>query len=165
MDRAGNSMGAGKSGLLISAFLLLLAGCDAPTSPQELSMDQNELSDSALPGSGQDSGRTVVYRDTFGIPHIYAPTVEAGLYAQGWTQAEDRPEQLLTNLKLAMGEFTEVAGEDGVQISLLARMFGHMRNATASVANMSEQERARITAFASMPPIRRTSRIGGRMVG
>ncbi len=103
----------------------------------------------ALPGTGEDEGKTVVYRDTFGVPHIYAPTVEAGLYAQGWAQAEDRPEQLLTNLKLAMGEFTEIAGEDGVQISLLARMFGHLRNATASLAAMSETERARITAFAN----------------
>ena len=44
-----------------------------------------------LPGSGADQDRTVVYRDTFGVPHIYAPTVEDGLYAQGWAQAEDRP--------------------------------------------------------------------------
>jgi acyl-homoserine lactone acylase PvdQ len=121
----------------------MLTGCDA-----------RESVDSAagvpgLPGTGSDAGKTVVYRDTFGVPHIYAPTVEAGLYAQGWAQAQDRPEQLLMNLKLAMGEFSEVAGEDGVQMSLLATMFGHMRNAAASVAGMSETERARITAFAN----------------
>ena len=42
-----------------------------------------------LPGTGADAGKTVIYRDTWGVPHIYAPTVEAGLYAQGWAQAED----------------------------------------------------------------------------
>lgn len=44
-----------------------------------------------LPGEGDDAGRIVLYRDTWGIPHIYAPTPEEGLYAQGWAQAQDRP--------------------------------------------------------------------------
>ena len=39
-----------------------------------------------LPGTGRDAGRTVVYRDTWGVPHIYAPTVEAGLFAMGWAR-------------------------------------------------------------------------------
>ena len=67
-----------------------------------------------LPGQGDDLNKTVVYRDSWGVPHIYAPTVEEGLYAQGWAQAQDRPRQLLTNLKMAMGQLTEVNGEDGV---------------------------------------------------
>ncbi len=133
-------------------LLLVLAGCgpSAPeTTDQPGTVEQAASAAAELPGTGQDEGRTVIYRDTFGIPHIYAPTVEAGLYAQGWAQAQDRPSQLLMNLKLAMGEYTEIAGEDGVQISLLATMFGHLRNATASVAAMNEQERVRITAFAN----------------
>ena len=44
-----------------------------------------------LPGTGDDAGKTVVYRDTWGVPHIYAPSVEAGFYAMGWAQCEDRP--------------------------------------------------------------------------
>ena len=36
-----------------------------------------------LPGTGDDAGKTVIYRDTWGVPHIYAPDVEAGLYAMG----------------------------------------------------------------------------------
>ena len=102
-----------------------------------------------MPGQGEEAGRTVIYRDNFGVPHIYAPTVEAGLYAQGWAQAEDRPMQLLMNLKIALGEFTELAGEGGVQTSLIARMFGHMRNAAISVADMTETERNRLIAFAN----------------
>jgi len=136
---------------LVSVVMLgvmALAGCEAQVPPVESAEATGEPA-AELPGTGTDAGRTVIYRDTYGIPHIYAPTVEAGLYAQGWAQAEDRPEQLLMNLKLAMGEFTEVAGEDGVQISLLATMFGHMRNAAASVARMSGIERRRISAFAN----------------
>jgi acyl-homoserine lactone acylase PvdQ len=45
-----------------------------------------------LPGPGGDVGKTVVYRDTWGVPHIYGPTIEAGLYAMGCAPALDRPE-------------------------------------------------------------------------
>ena len=141
-----------RNGLCWGIVFLLLAACDSSAPDAETSAAQSgggQPPDTGLPGSGEDTGRTVIYRDTFGVPHIYAPTVEAGLYAQGWAQAQDRPTQLLMNLKLAMGEFTEVAGEDGVQISLLSTMFGHLRNATAAIGTMSELERARITAFAN----------------
>jgi hypothetical protein len=57
-----------------------------------------------LPGNGPDAGQTVVYRDTWGVAHIYAPSVEAGLFAMGWAQAQDQPEELLKNMLRGMGE-------------------------------------------------------------
>ena len=84
-----------------------------------------------LPGQGDDAGHIVVYRDTWGVPHIYASTVEDGLYAQGWTQAEDRPEQLLLNFMMAMGEHASVVGESGVDGDLRARLFDHYGKALA----------------------------------
>ncbi len=139
--------GEGMRRYLIGALVLGgLWGCEAQVDGERASSIPAEAN---LPGTGADQDRTVVYRDTFGVPHIYAPTVEDGLYAQGWAQAEDRPEQLLMNLKIAMGEFTEIAGDDGVQVSLLSNMFGHMRNAAVAVADMSDLERRRIRAFAN----------------
>lgn len=136
--------------LLIGLCTLLLAACDQPAPETSAGAPQGvETASPALPGQGEDAGRTVIYRDSFGVPHIYAPTVEAGLYAQGWAQAEDRPAQLLMNLKIAIGELTEIAGEGGVQPSLISHMFGHMRNASLSVANMTETERGRMDAFAN----------------
>ncbi len=127
---------------VVTVTLATIAGCQAPSwGPGEAS--------TSLPGEGLDTGKTVIYRDRYGIPHIYAPTVAAGLYAQGWAQAQDRPTQLLLNLKIAMGELTEVSGEDGIGPSLISHMFGHMRNAQASTAAMSADERRRITAFAN----------------
>ena len=132
--------------LLIALCALILAACDRPAPATSRDV---ETTTAALPGQGEDAGRTIIYRDSFGVPHIYAPTVEAGLYAQGWAQAEDRPTQLLMNLKIALGELTELAGEGGVQTSLIAHMFGHMRNAALSVADMTETERNRLIAFAN----------------
>ena len=132
--------------LLIALCALPLLACERPA-PVESPAGGAAPAAAALPGQGEDVGKTVIYRDSFGVPHIYAPSVEAGLYAQGWAQAEDRPVQLLMNLKIALGELTEIAAEGGVQTSLVAHMFGHMRNAALSVADMTETERGRLLAY------------------
>jgi acyl-homoserine lactone acylase PvdQ len=38
-----------------------------------------------------------IYRDEYGIPHVFAPTQEAASFAVGYAQAEDRLEELLKN--------------------------------------------------------------------
>ena len=102
-----------------------------------------------LPGEGDDAGRIVVYRDTWGVPHIYAATVEEGLYAQGWAQAQDRPEQLLLNLLMGIGEFSTALGEDGVDVDLRSRLFDHYGTARRG------WDRARARAAGSPAGLRR----------
>ena len=75
------------------------------------------------PGSGRDEGKIVVYRDTWGVPHIYAPTVEGGMYAMGWTQAQDRPTQLLRNLARGIGEISRADGQSGIQSDVVSKTF------------------------------------------
>ena len=96
--------------------VLLVVGCICTTTLSSRAFAE-------LPGKGDDIGKTVLYRDTWGIPHIYAPTVAAGFYAKGYAQAQDRPQQLLMNLKIGMGELAEIAGPDQVPQDLLTRMF------------------------------------------
>jgi acyl-homoserine lactone acylase PvdQ len=78
-----------------------------------------------IPGTGDDVGKTVVYRDTWGVPHIYAPTVEAGAYAIGWTQAEDRPEELLKNFLRATGEIASVEGAKSMKLDLAMNLWNN----------------------------------------
>ena len=103
----------------------------------------------ALPGQGPDAGKIVIYRDTWGVPHLYAPTVEDGLYAQGYAQAEDRPQQLLQNLKMAMGEYSEVVGTAGEQSDLFALLFDHYGTARRAYDLATPRARARLDAFAA----------------
>ena len=126
---------------VVLAFALLLTACGQAPSVEE------EPAPAALPGQGDDAGRVVLYRDTWGIPHIYAPTVAGGLYAQGYAQAEDRPEQLLVNLKTAMGEYAELAGDGAVAQDLLSRMFDHYGKARTAWAAMEPGAKARHQAF------------------
>ena len=44
-----------------------------------------------------------IYRDEFGIPHVFASTLENAAYAIGYAQAEDRLEELLKNYRRANG--------------------------------------------------------------
>lgn len=44
---------------------------------------------------------TTIYRDEFGVPHIFAPTLNDAAYAVGYAQAEDRLVELLKNYRRA----------------------------------------------------------------
>lgn len=100
-----------------------------------------------LPGTGADAGKTVVYRDTWGVPHIYAPTVEAGVYAQGWAQAEDRPEELLKNFLRAIGQSARFAGPDAVQSDLVTHMWDHYGAAKRFADRIRPELRVHVRAF------------------
>src|SRR5262249_19939897 len=58
----------------------------------------------------RDESATIVYRDDFGIPHVYAPTLEDAAFGIGYAQAEDRLEELLKNYRRAAGTMAEVFG-------------------------------------------------------
>jgi acyl-homoserine-lactone acylase len=133
-----------------SSWLLLgLSGCGEKQQAEEPSTEVAPAPAAALPGQGEDAGRTVIYRDTWGVPHIYAPTVEAGLFAMGYAQAQDRPRQLLLNIKTALGELAEVEGPDAVGSDLRARMFGHLDTSRQAVAKLPADRRGHIEAFAA----------------
>jgi len=100
-----------------------------------------------LPGEGADSGKTVIYRDTWGVPHIYAPNEEAGTYALGWAQAEDRPEELLKNFLRARGESASVEGPAALQTDLVARVFDHYGVARRRLGSLTDRSRRLLRAY------------------
>jgi len=102
-----------------------------------------------LPGEGADDGKVVVYRDTWGVPHIYAPTIEEGSYAQVWAQSQDRPEQLLVNLAMGLGELAKVAGADGIQVDLRSLAWDHYGAARRKYDGLHSESRASIEAYAA----------------
>src|SRR5215470_11845178 len=66
-----------------------------------------------------------IYRDEYGIPHVFASTLEAAAYAIGYAQAEDRLEELLKNYRRANGTMSEVFGPDNFRNDAIARIFRH----------------------------------------
>jgi acyl-homoserine lactone acylase PvdQ/ketosteroid isomerase-like protein len=102
-----------------------------------------------LPGTGPDAGKTVIYRDTWGVPHIYAPTAAQGMFAMGWAQAEDRPEEVLKNLMRGIGESAVFEGEGGIQSDMVANMWRHYELAKSGMDTINPTVREHMDAFAA----------------
>src|SRR5690349_1043211 len=72
-----------------------------------------------------DGGSTTICRDDFGIPHIFAPTLEDAAFAVGYAQAEDRLVELLKNYRRASGTMAEVFGPSEFDQDLRQRAMRH----------------------------------------
>jgi acyl-homoserine-lactone acylase len=90
---------------------------------------------------------TTIYRDAFGIPHIFAPTLEDAAFAVGYAQAEDRLEELLTNYRRASGTMAEVFGSSFFDSDLRQRAMRHAEVSRARYHEISAKMRGAIEAY------------------
>jgi acyl-homoserine lactone acylase PvdQ len=75
---------------------------------------------SAAPAYAQDAADEVadlwsevtLYRDEWGVPHVYADNPRAMAFAFGYAQAEDHLAAMLMAYRLANGRASEVLGEE-----------------------------------------------------
>src|SRR5215216_5398086 len=66
-----------------------------------------------------------IYRDDFGIPHIFAETNRGLFEAYGYTVAQDRLWQLELNRRAARGRLAEIFGPTTVNADRAARTVGY----------------------------------------
>ena len=88
-----------------------------------------------------------IYRDAFGIPHIFADTLEDAAYAVGYAQAEDRLEELLKNYRRATGTMAEVFGAEFFESDLRQRAMRHAEVSQARYNEISPKMRGAIEAY------------------
>ena len=88
-----------------------------------------------------------IYRDEYGIPHVYAQTLEAASFAIGYAQAEDRLEELLKNYRKANGTMSEVFGPDFYRSDLIQRMWRHAEISREKYNEVSPRMRACMESF------------------
>ena len=88
-----------------------------------------------------------IYRDEYGIPHVFAQTLEAASFAIGYAQAEDRLEELLKNYRRANGTMAEVFGPDSYRSDLIQRMWRHAEISREKYNEVSPKMRACIEAY------------------
>lgn len=88
-----------------------------------------------------------IYRDEFGVPHIYADTLEAAAFAVGYAQAEDRLEELLKNYRRATGTMAEVFGPEYFSSDYTQRVWRHAEVSRQRYQQVSPKMRAVIEAF------------------
>src|SRR5215216_6389289 len=97
---------------VVVAILLLvsmqpLAGAAAPSRPDAQAT--------------RIAGAVTIYRDSYGVPHIYGPTDASCVFGFAYAQAEDNLRQVEDNFISALGRMAEVEGEKALNDDLLAR--------------------------------------------
>ena len=68
------------------------------------------------------SEEVYIYRDYYGVPHIYAKSNKAMFFGQGYAEAEDHLEQMLINYRMVEGRLAEIYGRDYLESDKLMRL-------------------------------------------
>jgi penicillin amidase len=95
-----------------------------------------------------------VYRDRWGVPHIYAASARDLFFAQGYVTAQDRLWQMEFNRRAASGTLSEVCGDATLDTDRFIRTIGWRRVAeeesealTGEALTMLEAYSAGVNAF------------------
>jgi len=90
-----------------------------------------------------------IYRDQWGIPHIYAQLLPDALFAQGFVHAQDRLFQMELNRRTAQGTLSEIFGDIALDTDRTARTFGFNRLGRADCEKASDELKEGISAYVS----------------
>ncbi|HLV59582.1 MAG TPA: penicillin acylase family protein [Natronosporangium sp.] len=131
------------SGLVVVLVLALVAGVGAvwavrrpfPTYDGQLT----------VPGL---TAPVTVHRDRYGVPHVYAETVEDLFFAQGFVHAQDRFWEMDFRRHVTAGRTAELFGEDQVDTDAFLRTLGWRRVAEAEWDMVTPRTRRYLTAYA-----------------
>ena len=111
-----------------------------------------------LPGLEQ---KVEIFRDRWGIPHIYAQTAHDLFFSQGFVHAQDRLFQMELNRRTAQGRLSELFGPLALDTDRAARVFGFERlgkadleNAAPDLRQVMQSYAAGVNAFLSHPSSR-----------
>ena len=133
--------------ILIALFsvIILIAAAAAIALPilQRQSYPQVE-GEIRLPGL---DGPVDVYRDSFGVPHIYASTDHDLFMAQGYVQAQERFWQMDFWRHQAVGRLSELLGSNTVEIDKYLQTLGWERVAMQEWATLDSASKAILIAF------------------
>ena len=85
--------------------------------------------------------RVTIYRDTWGVPHIYADREEDGWYALGYATAHDEMDWILRITLAARGEAAAALGKEGLEYDIASRLWRHAAESKAGMARLSPELR------------------------
>jgi acyl-homoserine lactone acylase PvdQ len=92
-------------------------------------------------------GRAVLYRDVWGVPHVYAAVEEDGYFGLGYAQADDQLERLLGQVRWFRGERAAVDGERALAWDGFQRMWRHREEAETGWSRLDPQVQANYRSF------------------
>ncbi|HEC22225.1 MAG TPA: penicillin acylase family protein [Chloroflexi bacterium] len=90
-----------------------------------------------------------IYRDRYGVPHIYAQTAEDLFFAQGYVHAQDRYWQMEFWRRIGAGRLSEFFGEATLSSDIFLRTMGFARIAEQEYALADPETRRALEAYAA----------------
>jgi penicillin amidase len=124
--------------LLLCAMLLVLAPLAGQQEPRPATRD--------VPLAGLQKP-VEIFRDRWGVPHIFAQTQEDLFFAQGYMVAHDRMFQLELWMRKAMGRLAEILGPEAVERDRIARLLRYRGDWEAEWRSYSPDTRRIAEAF------------------
>ncbi len=91
--------------------------------------------------------RVEVFRDRWGVPHIYAENETDLFFAQGFVHAQDRFFQMETQRRLVAGRLAEIFGQVAIVVDRWMRVLGLYRTAEQEVERLDEASSAVLEAY------------------
>lgn len=95
------------------------------------------------------SGPVEVLRDGYGIPHIFAGSLEDAQFALGFVHAQDRLWQMDMSRHIAAGRLSEIVGAAGLETDRFLRTLGVRRAAEANLRAMDSDAVKLLEAYAA----------------
>ena len=112
------------------------------------------LFDRAMPAySGADklpglSAEARVWRDAYGVPHIFAGSMDDAARALGYLHASERMFQMDILRRVGQGRMAQIRGADLLPVDKFIRTVGFYREAVSSFSALSPRAQKRLEAYA-----------------
>ncbi len=106
------------------------------------------LSAATVHHSSEIARAVTIYRDTYGVPHVFGPTDAACVFGYAYAQAEDNFWQIEDSYIRALGRASEIYGEKALDDDLVIRTLEIPRLAKAEFDRSSPQLRPLLDSFA-----------------
>ncbi len=90
-----------------------------------------------------------IYRDTFGVPHIFAQNEADLFFAMGYAVSQDRLWQMEINRRAATGTLAEIFGSKAIEADQFIRTIGIPKIASELTQKISSESRSILTAYAA----------------
>jgi penicillin amidase len=92
---------------------------------------------------------TEILRDRYGIPHIFAASLEDANFALGYVHAQDRLWQMEMSRRIASGRVAEIVGPGALETDRFLRTLGVRRSAEANLRSFDTETRQLLDAYAA----------------
>src|SRR5688572_6012924 len=93
------------------------------------------------------AGGVEILRDAYGIPHIFASTIDDAYFALGYVHAQDRLWQMEMNRRIATGRLSEILGPGALESDRFLRTLGLRRVAEANLKHFDAETRRVLDAY------------------